>query len=302
MRALIVGCGYVGVPLGAELARLGHEVHGFNRSAARDEELARAGVRPLRGDVTQPADLAALPGPYDWIVNTVSASGSSEEDYQRAYLDGARCLLQWLKGASLAKYVYTSSTGVYGQQDGSVVKEDSATEPGTPTGRVLVATEQALLEAAREWRFPAVILRVAGIYGPGRGYWLKQYLKNEARIEGAGDRVLNMIHREDVAGCIVAALRNGRRGEVYNAVDDEPVTQLHYFQWLAAALGKWLPPSVPASEAGSGRPRNNKRISNRKLKMELGYRFKYPTFREGYTAELARMEAAGELEIKPEAR
>ena len=91
-----------------------------------------------------------------------------------------------------------------------------------------------------------MILRVAGIYGPERGYLLKQYLKNEARIEGRGERILNMIHRDDLIGVIIAALKSGRAGEIYNAVDDEPVTQFTFFEWLAGTLGKDLPPSVPA--------------------------------------------------------
>jgi len=144
-----------------------------------------------------------------------------------------------------------------------------------------------------------MILRLAGIYGPGRGYWFKQYLKNEARIEGNGARILNMLHRDDAAGAIIAALKSGRPGEVYNAVDDEPVSQLGFFQWLSGPLGKELPPSAPEdAEALRKRGATNKKVSNRRLRMELGYQFKYPTFREGYTAELLRLDRAGELEVK----
>jgi nucleoside-diphosphate-sugar epimerase len=132
-----------------------------------------------------------------------------------------------------------------------------------------------------------VILRVAGIYGPDRGYWLKQFLKDEARIEGKGARILNMIHRDDVVGCIITALKSGRPGEIYNAVDDEPVSQRTFFEWLAGSLDKDLPPSVPEdTEAIRKRGVTNKRVSNRKLKTELGYRFKFPTFRQGYTSSV----------------
>jgi nucleoside-diphosphate-sugar epimerase len=287
MRALIVGCGYVGMPLGAELARQGHEVFGLRRSAAAEAKLRAAGIKPLMGDITRLADLARLPGPFDWVVNCVSATGGGAEEYRQVYLEGTRNLIGGLSTTPPKKFIYTSSTSVYGQNDGSLVKETSPTEPVVETARVLVETEKVLLEAAQQREFPAVILRVAGIYGPGRGYWLKQYLKNEARIEGNGARILNMIHRDDVVGCIITALKSGRPGEIYNAADDEPVSQRTFFEWLAGTLDKELPPSVPEDpEAIRKRGVTNKRVSNRKLKTELGYRFKFPTFRQGYTSSV----------------
>ena len=99
----------------------------------------------------------------------------------------------------------------------------------------MVETEELLLAAARK-NFPAVVLRVAGIYGPGRGHAFKQFLRGEARLEGDGSRFLNMIHRDDVAGAIITALERGRPGEIYNAVDNEPVSQAEFFGWLAAEL------------------------------------------------------------------
>jgi nucleoside-diphosphate-sugar epimerase len=304
MRVLIVGCGYVGLPLGAELVRLGHEVSGLRRSASAENELKAAGIQPLFGDVTQPETLAKLPRKFDWVVNCVAAGGDAE-DYRQVYLQGTRNLIEWLGPGLPKKFVYTSSTSVYGQTDGSQVKESSPTEPSVETAKVLLETEKLLLAAVAERKFPAVILRVAGIYGPDRGHWFKQFLKNEARMEGDGSRFLNMIHRDDLIGCIIAALKNGRPGEIYNAADDEPVSQVHFFQWLAQALDKPLPPSEPAAVAlaRSGAPQENpaesrkrgvtnKRVSNRKLKMELGHQFKYPNFRKGYSAELLRLDRA----------
>src|SRR6266498_64380 len=160
MRVLIVGCGYVGLPLGAELVKQGHEVFGLRRSGAANVELIAAGIHPLSADITRPGDLAKLPAPFEWVVNTV----------------------------------YTSSTSVYAQTDGSLVKEDALAAPQSPTSRLLVETESLLLQAARERNFPAVILRVAGIYGPERGHLFQQYLRNEARIAAKGERFLNMIH------------------------------------------------------------------------------------------------------------
>ncbi len=299
MRALIVGCGYVGLSLGVELVKQGHEVFGLRRSMGAEADLKSAGIKPLTGDITKAEQLAQLPGGYDWVVNCVSASGGGADEYRQVYLQGMRNLVEWLGAAPPQKFVYTSSTSVYGQNDGSLVKESSPTEPAVETGRILVETERVLRDAARERKLPAVILRLAGIYGPDRGYWFKQYLANEARIEGNGARILNMIHRDDAAGAIIAALTSGRPGEVYNAVDDEPVSQLGFFQWLSGPLGKELPPSAPDDpEAVRKRGVTNKKVSNRRLRMELGYQFKYPTFRQGYTAEILRLDRSGKLDTK----
>ena len=304
MRVLIVGCGYVGMPLGMELVKQGHEVSGIRRSDSGAEELKAAGIQPIVADITQPADLARIPGPFDWVINTVSSGkGGGVEEYRNVYLEGTRHLLEWLKSAPLRKYVQTSSTSVYGQVDGSLVKEDSATQPPSETSRVLLETEQLLLSAAREHNLPVVILRVAGIYGPDRGHLFQQYLRNEARLFGKGDRLINMIHRDDLVGVIVAALKSGRAGEIYNAVDDEPVPQIHFFRWLSETLGKWMPPPATEPEnAGRKRGLTHKRVSNRKLKMELGVRLAYPNFRQGYTAEITRLDRAGLLKIEPDPR
>src|SRR5208282_363610 len=110
MRVLIVGCGYVGLPLGAELVRLGHEVSGLRRSASAQNELKPAGIKPLIADITQPDEPAGLPRDFDWVVHCVSSTGGNSEDYRRVYLQGTRNLIAWLATAPPKKFVYTSST------------------------------------------------------------------------------------------------------------------------------------------------------------------------------------------------
>lgn len=292
MRVLIVGCGYVGLPLGAELVRLGHEVYGLRRSRGAEGELKAAGLKPLFADVSDAASLVGLPQEFDWVVNTVSSTRGGSEDYRRVYWEGTRNLVQWLSGGPLLKFVYTSSTGVYGQNDGSVVDEGSPTTPETETGRILVETE-GLLRAAAQAGFPAVILRLAGIYGPGRGYYFKQFLAGEPIPPGAEGRILNMVHQEDVAGAIIAALERGRAGEVYNVVDNEPTTLLRFYQWMSQELGRPMPlaaPDVPV--VSSKRGPSNKIVSSHRLKAGLGYHFRHPTFREGFAAEVAAVRRA----------
>ena len=289
MRALIIGCGYVGMALATRLRDLGHEVWALRRSHGSVDSASAVGIKFLQADITLPATLSILPSAFDWVVNCASSSHGGAEDYRVVYVEGMRNLLEWLKPTPPQKFVYTSSTGVYGQTDGSVVDETSATIPEAGTARVLVEAEDVLMAAARGDGFPGVVLRVAGIYGPGRGFWFKQFVNGEARIEGDGARVLNSIHLEDVVGSIVAALEQGMPGRIYNAADDQPSTQLEFFQWLSQRLGKPLPPRAePSADPARKRGLTNKRVSNLRLKTELGYSFRYPTFKEGYAASVQR--------------
>ena len=288
MRVLILGCGYVGRPLGVELACAGHEVFGVRRGMEGAEELRAQGVTPVIADITRRADLEKIPGLFDWVINTVSSTKGGVEEYRAVYLEATRHLLEWLSARPPQKYLYTSSTSVYAQTDGAWVTEDSATEPKGETSRVLVETEQLLLQAARDKNFPAIILRVAGIYGPGRGHLFQQYLRNEARLAGDGSRLINMIHRDDVVRAALAALERGQPGKIYNVADDEPVTQREFFLWLSQQLGKPMPP--PATDEENARRKRGltqKRVSNRQLREELRCELNFPTFRQGYAAEIS---------------
>jgi nucleoside-diphosphate-sugar epimerase len=293
MRVLILGCGYVGLPLGEELVRQGHEVFGLRRSASAAGKLDAVGIRPLISDITRHEQLDRLPRQCDWIINLISSTGGGPEEYRQAYFEGTRNVIDWLAAAPPRKYVYTSSTGVYAQNDGSPVDETSRTEPGNETGKVLVETERLLIESFRQKHFPAVILRVAGIYGPGRTYFLKQFLSGESRIAGKGERVMNMIHLDDLVGIISAALVSGRPGEIYNAVDDQPVQQLDFYRWLAETLDRDMPPASTGEEQARKRGLTSKQVLNRKLKEELGYKFKHPTFRHGYRPEILQIDRGG---------
>ena len=288
MRVLIIGCGYVGVALGAELARRGHEVFGLRRSGSAVEDLRASGIAPLIADITEPASLSKLPASYDWVVNAVSSSKGGVDEYRAAYLEGTQNVLEWL--SPMTKYVFLSSTSVYAQNDGSIVDEQSAAEGASETSKVLVETETLLLDRMRRDQFPAVILRPSGIYGPGRGHLFQQFVRGEATIDGRGERFINMIHRDDLAGAIIAALEHGRIGEIYNVTDDEPVTQLEFFRWLSEQLGKPMPPvRTEVRETPRKRGMTNKRVSNQKLSAQLGYRLKFPNHREGYREEIGKL-------------
>ena len=281
MRVLVVGCGYVGQPLAEKLAEAGHEVFGLSRKPPG----FGGRIVPLACDITRKDEVKKIPRAYDAVVNTASSSKGGAEEYHSVYFEGTRNLLAHLQ---FQKYVWTSSTSVYAQSDGSIVTEESPAEPLVATSRILRETEDLLLGDSH-----GIVLRFAGIYGPERGHLFQQYLRGEARIHGEGGRWLNMIHREDAVGAIVAALAKGRAGEICNVTDSESVTERDFFTWLAKKLKRDLPPTVSEADlAGRKRGVTNKRVSNCKLREQLGYAFVYPTFREGYASEISRLRLA----------
>lgn len=274
--------------LGTGLALDGHQVVGLRRGLVERTAPQREGVELIQADITELEQLRGrVSGRFDWVVNCVAASGSGPGAYESTYVRGNANLLKWLELSPPHRFVYTSSTGVYGQNDGEVVDESSPTEPDSPTGRALVQAETVLLDAARQASFPAIVLRLAGIYGPSRGYWLRQFLEGTAVLEGDGLRILNMIHRDDVIGAIRVALeRGGPNGDICNVVDNEPASQRSVFEWLARRLARPMPPAMSLEAVVRKRGATNKRVSNGRLRQVYQYLLRYPTFREGFEAEL----------------
>ncbi len=297
MRILIVGCGYVGLALGGRLSSSGAEVLGLRRQGDPDGALAAAGIRAVRGDLTRPEDLEAIPGDFDAVVCAVSSSRGGAEVYREVYLGGAKNLVAWARHRRVGRLVSVSSTSVYSQTDGSWVTEDSPAEPPGQTGQLLVATEAVFTEADRSGLVSTQIVRVGGIYGPGRGHLFQQFVAGQARrdpSQGQGQgRWINMIHRDDVASALEAVMLRGEGGRIYNAVDDEPVLQGRFLQFLADQTGLPLPPPADPTEGPSTRKRGttHKRVSNRRLREELGWNPRFPTYREGYAAAIAALVA-----------
>src|SRR5262249_14329183 len=148
----------------------------------------------LQADITEPASLAPIQPAFDAVINLVSSTKGGPEEYRRVYFEGTRNIVGWLQQHPPKKYLYTSSTSVYGQNDASLVTELSPTEPESPTSRILVETEKELQRACSVYEFPALILRVAGIYGPGRGHLFQQFLRGGATLRDDGSAFINNIH------------------------------------------------------------------------------------------------------------
>lgn len=278
MRVLISGCGYVGTALGLLLAAEGHAVYGLRRNPGKLPPL----IHPVRADLSRPLPPDALPERLDAAVLAASPDVTSDEAYETAYVTGPGNLLVALEPQhdTLRRVVLVSSTGVYAQRGGEWVDEDSPTEPSSTSGKRLLEGERLLLGGS----FPATVLRLGGIYGPGRDGAIRRALQAPPPEPDEPPRYTNRIHRDDCAGALRHLLLLERPDPLYLGVDHEPADRRTVATWLAGHLGnKPPPPEHPPSDAP--RTRSNKRCSNRRL-VASGYDFRYPTFREGFATLL----------------
>jgi nucleoside-diphosphate-sugar epimerase len=274
VKVLITGCGDLGTETGLRLVDAGHEVVGLRRSA----HVLPASFDRVSADLDRP--LPDLPGDVEVLLHTAAADGRSVEAYRRAYLDGLRRVLDALDraGATPRRTVMTSSTAVYGVADGSDVDEDTPTDPASDTGEVLVEAERTLWDR----RPDALAFRLAGVYGPGRTFLIDQVRDGRAVIPDPPVHT-NRIHRDDAAAALVHLVtRPEDPPNVLVGVDHDPAERGEVFRFLADELGVPHPPTGSDQRSRGG----DKRCRNARL-LATGFRFTYPTFREGYRAVLA---------------
>jgi nucleoside-diphosphate-sugar epimerase len=264
---LIVGCGYLGRRVAAKWREAGRRVAALTRR--NTAVLSALGIDPVVGDVLDPASLRDLP-PADTVLFAVGLDRAANKTQHEIYVHGLGHVLDTLPPPR--RFVYVSSTGVYGQTDGGWVDEASPTEPVEPSGRVILEAER-LLRA----RMPdAIVLRFAGIYGPGRLLRQQALLAGEPLV-GDSRKWLNLIHVEDGADAVVAAAERGAPGETYNVTDDEPVPRRDFYTLLAELLRAPVARFDDRPEPGTA----NRRVSNRKALQPLGWAPRYRSYREG---------------------
>lgn len=277
------GHGYVAQALGQALLADGWQVFGTTRDASRADALANTGVTPLlwsdegaiRAAMGQASHLlaSAAPGPQGDPV--LAAFGPA--------IVAAAPRLRWAG--------YLSTTGVYGDHQGAWVDEDTPLTPSTARGqaRVLAEAEWQALTA-----LPLHIFRLAGIYGPGRGPFAKLRAGTAQRIVKPG-QVFSRIHRDDIVRVLRASMAHPNPGRMYNLCDDDPAPPQDVIGHAAQLLGLPMPPEIAFDQADLGPMARSfyaesKRVSNARIKQELGVSLAYPTYRQG----LASLLAAGE--------
>jgi len=276
---LIAGCGDVGSRLAGRLLPAAWNVYGLRRDVA----LLPSGIRPVAGDLqAQQCPLTWPQESLEYLVYCAAASQHDEAGYRAAYVDGLRHVLDWLAqhGQQPKRLLFVSSSSVYGQQDGEWIDEGSPAETEGYSGRVMREAEQLALRSG----IPATVVRLTGIYGPGRE-WLLNQVRQGYRVQAEPPLYANRIHAEDAAGLLAFLLQADARGlrldDFYLGVDDAPAPLAEVVDWLRDYLGvtEW-------AEAATLRRAGSKRCSNARARA-LGWAPQYPSYREGYAAVLA---------------
>jgi Nucleoside-diphosphate-sugar epimerases len=268
---LIAGCGYVGTATAKLFAKARWKVIGWRLSS-------RQAVDKTSIDAVDLGDSESVRRARfnaDVVVHCAGVPRRDSESYNRVYLEGVSNLAEHFSGARL---IFTSSTSVYAQTDDSCVDERSSTEPQSETGRILLQAEQVARAHG------GIVLRLGGIYGPGRSFLLRSVL--DGRPPAGPDRFVNQIHRDDAARAIffLGTHETSGRGETFNVVDDAPVLRSEILTWLWQQLSLASRP-MPSPEQPVMRAKSNKRVSNAKLR-QLGWVPHYRDYREAFSESI----------------
>jgi nucleoside-diphosphate-sugar epimerase len=273
-KILIIGCGIIGTQLAHVLSTKGHQVTGLKRNPPKTDA---GNINYITADITSATDLEDLPTDFDTLYFIVSPDGRNEESYRAIYKSGVNNLLnRFALSGSNPHWIFVSSTSVYGQSQGEWVDEDSTAQPESDTSQLIRQAEQKLmaLDAGN------IVVRFSGIYGPGREYLLRMARQTPA-IQQNPPYFTNRIHQQDCIGVLAFLLERRQAGvalqQCYLASDDNPAPLWEVMSWLAEHL-KCQPPAV---KSAGNHCVMNKRCDNRRLKA-LGYKFHYPSYKEGY--------------------
>lgn len=286
---LVVGCGYLGLRVAQLWQAHGETVWTVTRSPDRAANLAAQGFRPLQADIVR-ADKLDIPSDVETVLFAVGYDRKGSESIHDVYVDGLARVLAALP-ETLKRFIYISSTGVYGGGGGDWVNEESPCEPRREGGKACLAAEELLQKS----RFADLVirLRLAGIYGPGRIPRSADLLAGKP-IDAPAEGYLNLIHVDDAARIVLLAELTASLPNLFVVSDGNPVLRAEYYAELARLLGAPAPNFVPPSPetAAAQRAAADKRICNRRLLETLAPDLRFPSYREGLAAIVAAAKPA----------
>jgi nucleoside-diphosphate-sugar epimerase len=270
---LIVGCGYLGKRVAKIWLDRGIQVAALTRTESGAEALRTIGVKPIIGDVTDPKSLDSLSGngPFEGLFHAVGLDRSSGKSMEEVYVHGLENILRILPSTLCPKIVFISSTSVYSQMDGSWINEETPPDAKGGSGGVVQNAEILL----RKERPESVILRFAGIYGPGRLLRGKAIESGEP-IPVDPDKWLNLIHVEDGARAVDLAWDKAPVGSTFLVADGKPVLRGDYYRSLARLLKAPSPTFTEGTPGSRGGPdASHRRIDSRRAQQTLDW---FPIF------------------------
>ncbi len=270
LRVAILGCGYVGSALGRTLVDAGHSCVGTTTTPARQDAIRRLGLQPMVVRISDTSGVRAVIQRCDAVYWTIGA-GRRREAYREVYLDGVASLIEAIGETNVSTVVYTSSTRVYGQDDGSWVNESSPTQPTSEAGKILIQSERRLLDGLSAMGRGVAVLRLSGIYGPGRDPTAR-IVQQAGCVRNDGNQYVNLVHLDDIVSTMSLLLASSHSG-VFNLSDDEPTTRRAYYDRCLVAAGlkpiQWTDEDDDATRG--------KRVDNTLIKRTLGVTLEHPT-------------------------
>jgi len=272
-RILLAGCGDLGERVAQRLRARGDEVWALRR---QPPTRGGHGIHWLRGDLTDPASLRELPAGITRLVYLPAPATRDKAAYRAIFVDGLHHLLDALDRRKLARVLFASSSAVYGEHDGDWVDEATPTDPPGFNGAVLLEAEQWLAKQS----LPSTVLRLAGLYGPGRLQLIERLRAGQLRVPRETPHWANRIHVDDAAAAVAHLLQLKSPQPLYLGVDDTPMPLDELYDFLAALIDAPLP-AEGAAPAGVG----SKRLRNARLRAS-GWAPQWPDAREGYAALL----------------
>lgn len=276
MNKLVIGCGYLGHRVAAKWRDDGHEVFVLTRSADKAEQFRADGLHPIIGDIMQP-DTLRFPAQISTCLYAIALDRSGPHSKREVYVDGLKNILA-APTFQPDRVIYISSTSVYGQAEGDPIDETSETAPTLENGQICLAAETSVRQ---QTQLPWNVLRLSGIYGPGRLLARKEKLAARETLPGNPEGWLNLIHVDDACQAVLACEAHPEAiNELFLISDDRPIRRKEYYTLLAEQFG------APAPVFGDMTTNLGKRCDNSKARERIGFTPSFPSIAEGLPASV----------------